>query len=88
MNDIVSTACPACRMAEQNVLTGAYQAGCFECTARSIANSPAYFNAHRWAELHGQRMHPDLRALLERAGDGAWKQLYERVKVWAARAES
>lgn len=84
MNAIVSTACPACEQAKQNPLTGRYQAACFQCNARSIANSPAFFDAQRLAAA-GKPMTAEYRELLQRAFDGAWKAGHEAAKWWYGR---
>ena len=39
------TACPACKAWQADPRTGALKAGCDDCTARSIAQSPAAWKA-------------------------------------------
>jgi hypothetical protein len=75
-------------MAEKNILTGAYHAACFECSARSIANSPMFFNARQWSSAHGGEMHYEYKQKLVQAADGAWRAMHESVKRWAARIEA
>lgn len=84
MTDIIDTACPACAQAMQNPVTGAYRAACFQCSARSIANSPAFFDAQLLAAA-GKPMTTEYRELLQRAFDGAWKAGHEAAKVWYGR---
>src|SRR5574337_1305885 len=82
--DIISNACPACEQARENPLTGAYRAACFECSARSIASSPAFFE-ERIRAGHKLPMSDEYKALLIRAFDGAWRAGHESAKSWHKR---
>lgn len=86
MSDVVDTACPACTQAKRNPLTGAYRAGCFECSARSIANSPTFFDAQRVAR-DGLPMSMLYRDALQRAFGGAWPEGHKRAKWWWERMQ-
>lgn len=74
--------CFACESFTKNPLTGAYKAGCRECSARSIAASPAYQERPKDAPIEGK-----YRAALERAFHGDWKSGHELVKQFAERRD-
>lgn len=74
--------CLDCQHFAQNPNWGGYRAGCLECQARSIAQSPAYFNA---AAAKG--ITESYKAALQRAFQGDWITWHERVKHYAELAE-
>jgi hypothetical protein len=60
-----------------------YCAGCIECAARSIAQSPAFDQARK-----AKRITPDYRAILDRIFLGDIDGGHKLVKGWAERLES
>ena len=72
------TTCPACTEFASNPQTGSYRAQCLECKARSIANSPLYFEASQ-----AEAITPAYRSALQRAFGGAWLEFHQRVKAYA-----
>ena len=68
----------------ENIQSGKYRAGCIQCSARSIANSPAFFDAQRIAAA-GKPMAKEYRELLQRAFNGAWEAGHEAAKRWHER---
>lgn len=77
------TSCPSCAAFEQNQRTHSFNAKCLECAARSIAGSPAYFNA-----ASSKTIPSAYRAVLQRAFGGDWIVWHERVKYYAALLKS
>ena len=78
--------CTSCLVAEQQPDTGLYQAGCGECAARALAQSPEH---HKAATV--RRMVPEYRAALARVAGtdkaGVCDALHQRVKAWARRID-
>lgn len=72
--------CYACLSFAQNPLSGQYKSGCIDCSTRSIARSPAYFESQKAGSIT-----PRYRAALERAFTGDWKAGHAAVKAWAER---
>lgn len=72
--------CPACQEAERNPLTGMYQSGCLECSARALSHGPAYFDAAR-----SDSMTPAYRDALQATFGENWRAGHEAVKAWAQR---
>lgn len=73
----MSDPCWGCTDAAADPLTGSIQAGCPECEARSLAQSPAY--AESEAAL---RFVPEYREALQRLFGDAWLGGHARVKRW------
>lgn len=74
------TDCPACAEAQRNPLTGMYQAGCKECSARALASSPSHFLAAQAGKIL-----PTYRDALRAVFGDEWKAGHARVKEWAGR---
>lgn len=75
--------CTACLDFAANPRTGSYHATCLECKARSIAQSPAFFDALEDMRLGGNGFPPTYKLALQRAFGGAWKEMHIRVKHYA-----
>ncbi len=74
MNHETAIQCPSCRAAEVNQFTGSYHAGCENCSARMLANSPQAWNA----------IHKGQAAQLQEAIRKTWGDEYNvgRQMVW------
>lgn len=72
--------CPDCQRAETNPRTARFTATCRECTARSLAQSPAFFDSAR-----SEALTPTYRSALQFFFGGDWKAGHEMVKQWAGR---
>lgn len=69
--------CEACAIAEQNPISGLYQADCMGCKVRAVASSP------QWAEAEAmQQITPMYRTLMARTFEGDWPAAHERIKEW------
>ncbi len=74
--------CEACLRAETNPRTGWMRADCLECAARSIANSPAFYQS-----TEADAITPTYRAALWAFFGNDWREGHARVKAWKARIE-
>jgi len=72
--------CWGCSKAEENPQTGAYSAGCKECTARALAQSPAYDTSRR-----AGRFTAEYKRVLTVAFGDDWQAGHEQVKRWSQR---
>lgn len=75
MSDAAAGPCDACASAEANALTGYFRRDCFECRARSVAQSPAAGNAP--VEVK--------KAALVKAFGDEWRKWLPRVQHWEKR---
>lgn len=73
------TDCWGCQSYERGEVHS-YMAGCIECQARSIAQSPAFVESKSTG-----RLLPAYKAALEHVFDGDWQRGHELVKGWADR---
>ena len=70
--------CNACTEARINRWCGMYRASCLDCSARALAQSPAYHDS-----AQADAITPRYRdALVATFGEG-WKEGHEMVKQWA-----
>lgn len=70
--------CEACTQAEQNPLSGLYQADCDGCKVRAVANGREIFEASK-----AGRITPDYRRALEGLfGADKVDEAHARVKAW------
>lgn len=76
MND---SSCWGCTQFAQGH-TGSYSAGCIECQARSIAQSPQFAESREAGKLL-----PAYKAALGHVFAGDWARGHELVKGWAQR---
>lgn len=67
--------CPACTAYAKNQNSGDYRASCLDCSIRSIAQGPAFFEAQRTGMIS-----KGYRAALERAFAGDWRMGHKVVK--------
>lgn len=70
--------CEACTTAQANPFSGLYRAGCPECKARALAQSPQFFDA-----VAAEAITPNYRSALELSFGAEWKEGHARVKAWA-----
>lgn len=74
--------CPDCVRAEADPWSPRFSTRCLGCSARSLANSPAYFDSARDGV-----MTPTYKAALQYVFGEDWAQGHERVKAQAGRLE-
>lgn len=74
--------CEACTTARTHPLSGFYRAGCAECQARALAQSPQFFDA-----VAAEAITPGYRSALEHAFGSDWKDGHTRVKAWAEKLQ-
>lgn len=74
--------CDACTTALANPLSGLYRAGCLECEARALAQSPQFFDA-----VAAEAITPAYRSALEHTFGTHWKDGHTQVKAWAEKLQ-
>jgi hypothetical protein len=72
--------CPACKQAESNIRTGHFNADCLDCIARSLAQSPTFFDS-----MNTDTITPTYRSALWAFFGEHWREGHEKVKQQAAR---
>lgn len=70
--------CIGCSHAAKDPQTGYFSAGCFQCSARSLAGSPIYHAADAAGAIT-----PGYRDALQGMFGTNWKHAHERVRYWA-----
>jgi len=79
--------CSDCVHFAQNPNWGGYRAGCLECCARSIAQSPAFHDALMDRQKGANGFPPRYKEALQRAFRGDWQTFHVRVKHYAGLIE-
>jgi hypothetical protein len=74
------TDCEDCQTAEKNPRTSRFTAHCPECSARSLAQSPAFFDSER-----DGAMTKTYTAALKYVYRDGWREGHEMAKRWAER---
>lgn len=72
--------CQDCVRAEANPFTARFTASCKECSARSLAQSPAYFDSAR-----AEAMTATYKAALRYVFGSEWQEGHARVRKWSER---
>lgn len=69
--------CDACAIAKINARTARFNVGCIECSARALAQAPAFHES-----MTADAMTPRYRDALQMIFGGDWLEGHTRTKAW------